>query len=173
MDKTVKNKKQDEDKKQKTRSNDKTTCKVPKSDADKRKLNPASPKHKEYQESPRHMNHPRLANHRFTELPTPLLDLYQKFKSKPTNGPLTPPPKPISKNLNRRRQSTPAITYHNMPAQRNCPSISESLNRLAIGKHYLPISTQLQFPLSLKPSYFPASNMYLPRQPEYLSWRSQ
>ena len=126
-------------KNKKTKSNDKTTGKVPKSDTDKRKLNPASPKHKEYQESSRYMNHPHLANRRFSELPSPLLDLYQKVKSKPTNGPLTPPPNPISKNLNRRRQSTPAISYHDMPAQRNCPSISESLDRLAIGKPLLPI----------------------------------
>jgi hypothetical protein len=149
MDKIFKNKRHDEDKKPKKKSNEKTAGKVPKSDADKR--NPASPKQKEYQEYLKHTNHPRLANRRFTELPTPLLDLYLKVKSKPTNGPLTPPTNQTSKNLSRRRQSTPAISYHNMPAQRNCPSISESLNRLAIGKPSLPISTQLQFPLNPKP----------------------
>ena len=163
MDKTFINKKQDEDKKQKTKSNEKTTGKVPNSNADKIKLNPASQKHKEYQVSPRHMNHPRLANRRFTELPTPLLDLYLKVKSKPTNGPLTPPPNPTSKNLSRRRQSTPAISYHDMPAQRNCPSISESLNRLAIGKPLLPIYI-CKFPLNFKPWTLTfSSHMCLPR----------
>ena len=122
------------------KSNEKATGRVPKGDSDMRK---------EHQESSRDIKHPHLENRRFTELPTPLLDLYLKVKSKPTNGPLTPPPNPTSKNLNRPRQSTPAISYHDMPAQRNCPTISESLNRLAIGKASLPTFTQFKFPLNL------------------------
>ena len=60
------------------KSNEKATGRVPKGDSDMRK---------EHQESSRDMNHPHLANRRFTELPTPLLDLYLKVKSNPTNGP--------------------------------------------------------------------------------------
>ena len=84
------------------------------------------------------LNHPRLSNRRATELPS---DLYLKEQLQCRSHPLTPPPSHVSpteeeKRLmkqNKRRLSTPALKFSQSSHTATFASITETLNRLAIG----------------------------------------
>ena len=96
---------------------------------------------------PRDTNHPRLANRRMTDTTSLSIDQYLKGKSRQVSKPIYPPAsqvspdeesylKTIQHKLRDRRCSTPTLGFETRPVLRHCPTLSESLERLTIGKDH-------------------------------------